>query len=861
MIRLCVWLLERALPDELADNVIGDLVEQRHRGRWWLLRQTVVALILLRAPQGNTGDRMVETFLGDMRLGARMLRRAPAFTTTAVLTLGLSIGATAAIFSVVNPVLLRPLPYPNPDRLAFVWERNRDGTRDNVGFQTIKDLGDRSKSIEQWAAVGGWGPTVGDAQPEVVPGDRVSWNYFRLLGVAPAIGRDFLAEEDQPNHNLEVMLSYGLWQRKFGGDSSIVGKPISIGGTPMTVVGVMPASFDNVVTTNAKIWRVLGYAASQPFACRTCHHLRMLVRLKPGIGITAASAELDGIFASLVAAYPKEYASVGAQVVRAQDEVTRNFQPALLALGGAVVLVLLIGIANVANLQLARSVKRNDEFAVRAALGASGGRVRRQLLAEGLVLAIAGGVAGAIVARLMLPLLVDQLPAALPRLDAVRFDAMGFGAIAVIVLVLALALAVAGARRDRGNLGESLRSGKRLSSAGHHFARSTFVVVEVALATMLVLSATLVGRSLILLLDVNAGFDPSHLLTLQVTAIGPRYAANTDVVRYHDRLREAIRAVPGVQSVALANQVPLAGNVDMYGVLDPDNMPSNPELVPSGDRYVASPEYFGTMRIPILHGRAYTEADAVDTVNKVVVVSAALAERMWPGQNPLGHHIKLGGPQGPTRTVIGVAGNVKHRGLDATTTLQWYGPESQWLFADNAEMVVLRTSLDPSSLVPVVRRAIATVDPTSPISSVATMDQVIEQSTAQRRLALVLFAAFAIVALLLAVAGIYGVLAGHVAERTREVGLRSALGAPPSAILRLVVSQGARLAAIGLVLGLIGSAGLTRFLRTFLFGVGENDVAARLVVVVVLGAVTLTACAIPASRALRIDASEALRGD
>jgi putative ABC transport system permease protein len=860
MIRLSIWLLERLLPDDIAEHVIGDLVEGQHRGRLWIARQTVAALVLLRAPRGR-GDRMLEAFLGDMRLGARMLRRAPAFTTTAVLTLGLSIGATAAIFSVVNPVLLRPLPYPNPDRLAFVWERNRDGTRDNVGFQTIKDLGDRSTSIEQWAAVGGWGPTVGDVQPEVVAGDRVSWNYFRILGMAPAIGRDFLAEEDQPNHNLEVILSYGLWQRKFGGDSSIVGRSIPVNGTPMTVVGVMPASFDNVVTPNAKIWRVLGYAPSQPFACRTCHHLRMLVRLKPGVNTQAARAELDGIFATLVAAYPTQYASVGATVVRAQDEVTRTFQPALLALGGAVVLVLLIGMVNVANLQLARSVRRHDEFAIRSALGASRGRVTRQLLAEGLVLALLGGVAGVVVARVMLPTLVEQLPAALPRLDAIRFDGAGFGAILSVVLLLALALALTGARRDRGDLGESLRSGKRLSSGGHHVARSTFVVVEVGLATMLLLSATLVARSLLLLLGVNAGFDPSHLLTLQVSAIGPRYAAAANVVAYHNRLRDVIRAVPGVQSVALTNQVPLAGNVDMYGVLDPDNMPANPELVPSGDRYVVSPEYFSTMRIPILRGRAYTEADVADTVNKVVLVSAALAERLWPGQNPIGHHVTFGGPQAPTRTVIGVAGNVKHGGLDATTTQQWYGPESQWLFADNTEAIVVRTSLDPSSLVQAVRHAIGSVDPTLPISAVATMDQVIEQSTAQRRLALVLFSAFAIAALLLAVAGIYGVLAGSVAERTREIGLRSALGAAPNAIMRLIVSQGIRLAALGLVLGLVGSAELTRFLRTFLFGVGENDVGARVLVIAVLGVVTLAACAIPASRAIRIDASEALRGD
>lgn len=860
MNRFCVWLLERFLPEDASDHVIGDIVEQEGRGSLRMLYETMAALILLRAKRPR-GDHMVETFVNDMRLGLRLLRRSPAFASTAILTLGLSIGATAAIFSVIDPVLLRPLPYHESERISFVWERNRDGTRDNVGFQTIKDIADRAKSIDRWAAVGGWSPTVGDTEPETINGDRVSWSYFRLLGVSPAIGRDFLQEEDQPGHQLEVILSHGLWQRKFGGDPAIVGRKIPVGGTPMTVVGVMPQSFDNVATPNTEIWRVLGYEASLPFACRTCHHLRMLVRLKAGVSDAAATAEIDGIFTGLVAAYPTQYASVGAQLVRMQDEVTRDFRPALLALSGAVLLVLLIAIANVANLQLARAVRRGDEFAVRSALGASRGRLKRQLLAEGLVLATFGGIAGAIVARVSVPLLVRQLPSALPRLDAIRFDAMGFAAVAGIVLVLALALALVGARSDRTDLGSSLRSGRRLATASQHFARRSFVVIEVALATMLLVSATLVAKSLVRLLGVNAGFDATHLLTMQTSAIGPRYNDAANVVAYHDRLRAAIRDVPGVQSVALSNQVPLGGNVDMYGVLDPDNMPSNPELVPSGDRYIVSPEYFATMKIPILRGRAFTETDAADTVNKVVLVSAALAQRLWPGQNPLGHRLMMGGPKGQPRTVIGVTGNVKHRGLDAETTLQFYGPERQWLFADNLETIVVRTTLEPAALTQAVRRAITSVDPALPISQVATMDQLIATSTAQRRLALVLFSAFAIAALLLAVAGIYGVLAGSVAERTREIGLRTALGAAPRAILALVVGEGMRLAVLGLVLGLIGSASLTRFLRTFLFAVGENDPVARVVVVVVLGVVTLAACAIPASRAVRIDASEALRSD
>lgn len=860
-IRLSVWLVERLLPPDLADHVAGDLIEQRQRGSWWIARQTIAAVALLRPPPHH-GDPVMRRFLYDMRIGARHLRRAPAFAAAAIITLGISIGASAAIFSVVEPVLLRPLPYPSPDRLAFVWERNADGTRDNVGFQTIRDLADQSTTIEQWAAIGSWEPTLGGDRPERVIGDRVSWSYFRTLGVRPALGRDFLAEEDQPGRFQEVMLSFGLWQRRFGGDSSVIGRSIPIGGTSMTIVGVMPATFDNVVSPEAEIWRVLGYAPSQPFACRTCHHLRMIARFKPGVSPGVASAELDRIHARLERAYPAEYASVGTSVVPMQREVARDYRGGLLALAGAVVLVLLIAMANVVNLQLARAVHRREEFAIRTALGAVRSRLTSQLLAEGLVLALAGGVAGLIVARIALPLLVRYLPPALPRLNAIHLDGFGFAAVAGLVLVLSLVMAVVpGSARRGGELAESLRSGRRFATAVQHLTRSSLVVVEVALAAMLLASATLVARSLVRLLDVNAGFDPSNVLSLEVGAVGPKYADASAVHAYWDRVRAAVAAVPGVASVALTNQLPLAGNVDRYGVVDPENPPPNLEAVPSGDRYAVTPEYRSTMRIPLVRGRWFTAQEARDTANHVVAVSTSLAARMWPGLDPIGRHMRVGGDDAPVRTVIGVVGDVKHTGLDATTTLGFYVPERQWLFVDNDMLVVARTSIDPASVAAAVRRAVSAIDMTLPIIRVSTMEQLIARSTAQRRLALVLFAAFAAAALLLAVAGIYGVVAGSVAERTREIGLRSALGASPGAIVQLVMRQGAMLGATGLILGLVGGAALTRYLRTFLFGIDAGDPVTLALVGLVLGAVTLAACAGPAMRAVRIDPSEALRTD
>ncbi|HLB08214.1 MAG TPA: ABC transporter permease, partial [Gemmatimonadaceae bacterium] len=334
MIEFCIWILERSLVPDLAEHVIGDLIEQQDRGPFWMLGETISALWHLHA-RPRRQDGLLLSVLADLQIAARLLRRSPAFAFVSVLTLGLAIGATTAIFSVIEPVLLRPLPYPNPDNLVLVWERDVDGSRDNVGFPTFRDLATQSRTLERAAAIGDWQPTISGNDPERLQGDRVSWTYFRTLGVQPALGRDFTENEDLPGNNQVVILSYGLWQRRYGGDTSVVGRTISINDNPMTVAGVMPASFDNAPSPTAKIWRVLGYL-NQPFACRTCHHLRMIARIRPGVSLAAAQTELDGIQAQLARAYPKDYASVGVLVGRVQDEVTLGTRPALLALSGAV---------------------------------------------------------------------------------------------------------------------------------------------------------------------------------------------------------------------------------------------------------------------------------------------------------------------------------------------------------------------------------------------------------------------------------------------------------------------------------------------------------------------------------------------
>ncbi|HET9425830.1 MAG TPA: ABC transporter permease [Gemmatimonadaceae bacterium] len=854
-------LLARALPPDVAEYVIGDLVERRVTGlRLW--RETFVALWTL-SDHASSGDNAVEAFLNDLRHAGRLLRRSPAFTLVSVLTLGLGIGATTAIFSVIHPVIIEPLPYAQPDRLAMVWERGADGSRDNVGFQTFRDLVTQSRTIETAAAVGSWFALIDASDgPERIDGDRVSWTYFRTLGVRPALGRDFTMEEDFPGRHLVVILSHGLWTRAFGGDSAIIGKSIPIGGTPMTVVGVMPAGFQNVMSPNAQIWRVLGYD-DQPWACRTCHHLRMLARLEPGVTMEEGRADLDVIYGRLRAAYPTEYAGVGTSLVSVQREVTREFRPALLALTAAAVALLLIAIANVSSMLLARSVRRDEEFAVRTALGAGRGRLTRQLLTEGLLLAVLGGAAAIAVAAVTIPALVHQLPPEIPRLSEVRFSGAAFAVASILIFVATFVTGlIPGMRRQGADLATALRSGRRAAGGTRQLARSGLVVAEVALALMLLVGCGLLARTVTGLLDVNPGFRPANLLTLEISAVGAAYDSAYKVFAYQDRVREAVSRLPGVVSVAISNQVPLGGNVDRNGVHALDKVKGNPEESPSGDRYSVTPGFIETMGVTVTSGRQFTPREARDTASYVVMVSDALARELWPGESPIGKFVKLGGfsPESPNRRVIGTTANVRHTGLDATQLKQVYMPQRQW-GPDNQAVLIVRTERDPGALASTVRRVVHEIDPTQPIVRVATMDQLIATSTAQRRLALVLFAAFGVTALLLAVAGIYGVLAGRVAERTREIGLRSALGATPRDILALVVGHGARLAATGLVLGTVGALALGRLLQSLLFGVGATDPPTIAAVVAFLAVVTVAACLIPAVRAVRVQPTEALRSD
>lgn len=807
----------------------------------------------------------MRSFAADLRHAVRLFWRAPAFTALCILTLALGIGAATAIFSVVNPVLLRPLPYPGAERIAMVWERDPNAGRSNVGWQTFRDVTDRARTLESTAALGSWDPTLigdGTTESERLVGQRVTWRYFDVLGTQPALGRGLTEEDDASGAPGVVIMSHTLWKRRYAGDSTIIGRTISLDGTPHEVRGVMGAAFDNVLDPTADLWRPLRYNATQSWACRTCRHLRMVARTRVGVPMATVAREMDGIIADLAIENPTSYPVGGGTAVGLQKEVTSAVRPVLFAITGATILILLIVIANVTNLQLARGLRREEEFAIRTALGAGRGRLTQQLLAEGVVFAVLAGVAGVLTAQIALNALLARLPGSLPRLHAVRLDAQTLALAGGFTLLLGLVVGLVPAWRGSESIPfNALRGSARTTATSRRRARAAFVVTEVALAVMLLVGAGLLARTMVKLLRVNAGFDAGNLLTLQVQATGTAYPDDRSLLAHHDQVRRTVAAVPGVSAVGLASQLPLSGMFDRYGIRAQDRPLANPELAPSADRYLVTPDFLTAMRIPLLRGRTFTEADDDSAATPVVIMSEALAAEIWGSENPIGKRVKVGGPQRPWREVVGVSGNVRHVQLDDAVTRQVYVPERQWSDVNSQMVLVVRTRGDAPALAPIVRAAVRSVDPSQPIINLATMDEVISRSTAQRRFALLLFAAFGVVALLLASAGIYGVLAGRVAERTREIGLRSALGATPGDIVRMVMREGALLTGVGIVLGVGGALLLSRFLGALLYGVEPADPATLGGVAVVLSVVALVACLVPAMRAIRIDPMAALRAE
>jgi putative ABC transport system permease protein len=811
------------------------------------------------------GLQFIETLFQDARFSLRMLRKNPGFTTIAVLTLALGIGANTAIFSLVDGVLLRPLPYRDPAKLTIVWEQDDHGKPDNVGYTTYLDWKAQNKSFQELALYSSWQPILQTGEPEQLNGLRVTNNYFRTLGIHPELGRDFLPEEDNAASLHVVILSHALWARKFNSDPYIVGKSIAMNATSYLVAGVLPASYQSLMNQDPRggtveIWRVLGYDVSQPWACRTCHHLVAIGRLRAGVSFSQAKAEMDTISAAIVKAYPKEYSASGVILTPLPEQLLGVASTPLYIVLGAASFVLLVACANLASLLLARSTNREREIAVRTALGASQGRIVRQLLAENCLLAVLGAAMGLIPAYWTPRVLAAVGTGNLPRLESVHLDwrVLTFTASAALLTGIFSGL-VPAYRLSKTDMHESLKESAKGSSAGTSRAWNRMLVVsEVALSLTLLIGAGLLVRSLAQLLMVSPGFDPAHVLTVRTSVIGQRYSDNSVLRQYFNDAVERLRALPDVQAAAAASQIPLGGNMDEYGFHAEGKINANPELDESAERYCITPGFLAALRIPLLRGRDIVATDTSDGPG-VILINETTAKRIWPTEDALGKRVKVGGLDHPWLTVIGVVGNVHHAGLDVAPTMQMYIPHAQWPFPDSDMTFVIRTFGPPSALAPAVRQAVHSLDSTQPLSRVMPLEDYVALSVQGRRFALILIGAFAAIALLLSVVGIYGVTAYSVAQRTREIGIRMALGAQRRAVMGLVLHQGMVLIVAGVLLGIVASIGLTRFLGSLLFEVTPTDPATFALVVALLIAVAALACWIPARRATRVDPMVALR--
>ena len=809
----------------------------------------------------------LESVMHDIRYAFRQLRKNPGFATTVVVILALGIGAITTIFSTVNPILFKPLPYPQANRLMMVWERHSDGSRLFDCFGTFHGLQERTRSFDALAAMKAWQPTlVGKTQPERFEGQRVSTDYFRVLGVDPVLGRNFEVADDQHKGPNVVILSDGLWRRRFGNDPSIIGQPVTLDGDSFTVVGVMPADFEDVLAPPAELWAPLQYDSSLPPLSREWgHHLRIVGRLRPGISRQQANSELDVILRTLGQIYAKGYnesggVPAGGLVNSLQGDVTRDVRPALLTVVSAAGLVLLIACVNVTNLLLARGVQRNGEFAMRAALGASHKRLTRQLLTESLLLAMIGGALGIFVAELGVRALVALSPAGLPRVNAIIVDgsvfAFALGTTALVGVVVGLVPAL---QTNRGDLNLALHGSARVTTS-HQAMRRTLVVVEVALALVLLISAGLLLRSLQRLFAVDPGFDGSHLLTMQVQESGHYYDSDANRVQFFKNALEAVREVPGVVAADFTSQLPLSGDYDVYGAqFEGDNIAEE-----GGFRYAVTPGYIETMRIPLRRGRMLNERDTTGAPT-AVLISESFAKRKFGSQDPIGKRVRMGPDVGqadkPWATIVGVVGDVKQQSLAVGAEDAFYVPTTQWPWADEVLSLVVRTQGDAAALAPAIRAAIWSVDKDQPIVRVAIMESLLARSEAQRRFTLIVLEAFALVGLILAATGIFGVLSGSVSERTREIGIRSALGASRRNILTMVLQQGMRLVALGTAIGLVGASLASKTLVTLLYGVSRMDPMTYLGVIGLLFAVAAVACWLPAWRAARVDPATTLRSE
>jgi putative ABC transport system permease protein len=782
-----------------------------------------------------------------------MLLKRPAFTSIAVLTLALGIGANTAIFSVVNAVLLRPLPYADPDRLTLFYGTNR-----HMGFSGQWAICDpdypewkiQSESFGQIAAHQRRPfNLIGGADPERVQGSVCDSAIFSLLGVQPVLGRVFDEEQQQAGHDDVVLISQKLWQRRFGSDPSVLGTVINLDGKNHTVIGVMPKGFEFPNQTDVWTPLVLTSDCSNSFN-------QVIARLKPGVSLKQAQEQASAIFSRISERHPQQAADSEMTLMPLQEFVVSNTRSALLILLSAVGLVLLIACANVANLLLARAAGRQREIAIRCAIGASRRRIISQLMVESIILALIGGAFGVLIALWGLEGLLTFLPLGVPRAETIGIDwwVLAFALAASLASGLTFGLAPA-LHASKIDLSRSLKDGERLAGGGRKI-RNVLVISEFALALVLLIAGGLLVQSFIKLLRVNPGFDTKNLLTMNVILPASRYSKPSMMTSFYQAAIERFQRVPGVRAAGAVFGLPL-GEMSVNGDFTIDGQP--PAAGVTATKLVVTNDYFRAMGISLVRGRFFNDADTEDSA-AVVIVSDNLAEMFWPGEDPIGKQIHPGFRSKPTCTVTGVVANVHQRGLSEDAPLAIYMPHSQGpVFLLSAGAFVVRTETDPRTLANTFRRETQELDKELPLFDIRTMDQLVSKSVSEPRFNMVLLVVFGGLALVLASIGIYGVMSYSVVERTREIGIRMAMGAQPEDVLKLILKQGAALIACGLALGIVAAYGLTRLISSFLFRVNANDSATFVGISLLLGIVALIACFIPARRATKIDPMISLR--
>ena len=811
----------------------------------------------------------MDQLIKDVRFAFRSLLKRPGFAAITVLTLALGIGANTAIFSVIYSVLIKTLPFYRADRIVLLWghDRAEDDPRSQVSHTDVVDFRSQTTLFDSISTFNNWNPLIsGSGEPARISGALVGDDFFKVMGTQPLLGRAFLPEEQEDGKDQVVVLSYELWQKQLNGDPNAVGKTILLNLRPHTIVGVMPAGFQSLPGTlldkPAFLYRPVAEETSEKM--RSARHLRAIGRLKDGVTVAQAQAELSMIAQRLETQHPESNADWGIHLAGLQEDTVRDLQKTLWVLFGAVAFVLLIACANVANLLLARSTLQASEMSIRVALGASRWRLLRQALTESALLAFTGGVVGLLLAIWGIDLIKALGSEMLPQLQAVELSLPALGFTLALSLLTALLFGLAPAwHSSQPNLIEALKADGRTSSGGMRRTRlrSFLVVSEIAFALVLLMCAGLLIRTVIQLQKVDPGFDYTHALKMDLGLPSLRYSNDAKRIEFYQELTKRVQALPGVMSAGVVTPLPSAGDFDSTGI-EIEHQPFPLGQGPMADRYIMTPGYLQALGIRLEGGRELTEQDVADAP-LVMLVSESLAARFWPNQDPIGKRIKLpwnpGRADEPWRTVVGVVRDVKQYGPDKPSVMALYLPHAQYPVP--FMILVARTSGDPAEMIGTVRKTVQGLDADQVPTNVATMEDVMRNSIQSRRFPMFLLGGFAALALALAAVGIYGVMSYVVAQRTHEIGIRMALGAGTGNVLRLIVGNGLWLAIMGVLLGAVGAFGLTRLMKSLLFGVVPTDLSTFVVVAVGLIAVALVACYLPARRATKIDPLVALRNE